>query len=182
MSDDPTRPVVIDSSCLSSFARAERLDDLRRLLADHPALMVRAVALELKRGQRDHPTLEAITSADWLRETSSEDSLETLQFFAEYVRLLGSGSRDLGEAATLAWAQAHQAIAVIDERAGANQGRARGVEVVGSLGLIASGVRRGLLDGDAAAELVGDLQKHGGAWFPCSGADFVVWATGQGLL
>ena len=71
------------------------MEDLRRLLGEHPALMVRAVALELKRGQRDHPTLEAIDSAEWLQETSSEDTLQTLQFFAEYVRLLGSGSRDL---------------------------------------------------------------------------------------
>jgi predicted nucleic acid-binding protein len=109
------------------------------------------------------------------------DTLEELRLFANYARRLGSGARDIGEAATLAWAEAHGGTAIVDERAGTRHGRERNVDVHGTLWLIAEGVRDGSLDASRCEALVDALQAAE-AWFPCSGSDFMEWAQTEGLL
>jgi hypothetical protein len=54
--------------------------------------------------------------------------------FAQYVRILGSGQRDIGEASVLAWAEVQGAIAVLDERAGTQAARARAFPFTGRSG------------------------------------------------
>ena len=49
------------------------------------------------------------------------DETYDLAVFAEYARILGSSVQgDVGEAATLAWAETHSAIAIIDDQAARN--------------------------------------------------------------
>jgi len=100
---------------------------------------------------------------------------------AEYMRRLGSGDRDLGEATVLAWAEVHGAIAVIDERVGTRHGRGRGVDVHGTLWVIAKAIRGGLLSDEQASEIVQAL-SDADASFPCDGSTFIEWARQEGLL
>ena len=51
-----------------------------------------------------------------------------MKLFTDYSRVLGTTSeRNIGEAATLAWAEFNNAIALIDERACTHYGKQRGV-------------------------------------------------------
>jgi predicted nucleic acid-binding protein len=94
---------------------------------------------------------------------------------------LGSGERNIGEASVLAWAELNGATAIVDERAGANHGRQRGVQVHGSLWLIVEGYRGGHLDEGGAKALV-DALRDTEAWFPCDGEGLFDWARSCGLL
>lgn len=120
--------------------------------------------------------------AAWLTPVRIE-GLTELTVFAEYIRVLGSGSRNIGEAETLAWAETHGAVVVIDERAGARAGQQRGVTVHGTLWLIARAVRAGALERHEVVELIEAL-ADAEAWFPSDarGEGFFRWASEYGLL
>jgi predicted nucleic acid-binding protein len=172
--------LIFDTSPLSHFARAQELDTLAEVTAVWDRTVTQAVLDELVGGAAQHPVLALIGLQEWLTVVAI-DTLDELRLFAEYARRLGSGSRDIGEAATLAWAEAHGATAVVDERAGTRHGRERGVDVHGTLWLIAQGLRTGSLDADQCEALV-DALRAAEAWFPCSGSDFMHWAQAEGLL
>lgn len=101
-----------------------------------------AVLDELAAGVVDHPSLQGVLDADWL-ERVRVDSLADLEVFAEYARVLGvSVQGDVGEAATLAWAETHGAIAIIDDQAARNVAHQRRVAFHGSLWLVTQGHER----------------------------------------
>jgi predicted nucleic acid-binding protein len=160
--------LVFNSSPLSHFARAGRLAVLDRLTAAHRRVVPQAVLDELRAGEPVHPPLAC-------------DDLAELRAFAHYVRVLGAGERDIGEASVLAWAKVNRGIAVIDERAGTQAAHARGVAVHGTLWLIANGLNAGELLLPEAERLVDQLRSTD-ARLPCSGAEFFEWAKAQGLL
>jgi predicted nucleic acid-binding protein len=172
--------LVFDSSPLSHFARADELETLAEITASHERFVTQAVLDELSRGVADHPLLADVSRLPWLVRVRS-DSLAELAVFAEYARVLGSGARDVGEASTLARAEIDGQIAIVDERAGTRLGRERGLEVHGTLWLIAEGYSAGLL-GDAQAEDLVDALSDAEAWFPCRGSEFLDWARSEGLL
>ena len=172
--------LIFDTSPLSHFARAGALATLDELTREYDRHVTQAVWDEIARGAAIHPRLGDVTNASWLA-VVRVDGLAELSAFADFARVLGSGDRDVGEAATLAWAQVHAAIAIVDERAGTRRGRERGVEVHGTLWLVAEGRRRGLLTDRRCEELV-DALSDTEAWFPCRGAEFVAWARDAGLL
>ncbi|HEY0191551.1 MAG TPA: hypothetical protein VGC42_10560 [Kofleriaceae bacterium] len=166
---------------LSPFARAGKLEVLERLTAGRARNVTRAVLEELDRGIHDHPRLADVRGCTWL-EPISVDGLAELGVFAEYVRLLGSGGRHIGEAATLAWAEVHQAVALVDDDDAAQVGRSRRCEIRRTLALIAGGIRRAVIAEDEGADLVDDLTRLGGARFPCDGPTFIRWAEDKGLI
>lgn len=96
--------LVFDAFPLSQFARAGRLDTLERLTAGHGRIVTRAVLDEIRNGVAKYETLAAM-KLPWL-EHVAVDSLEELRAFAIYAARLGSGERNVGEATTLAWAEA----------------------------------------------------------------------------
>jgi predicted nucleic acid-binding protein len=149
--------LIFNTSPLSHFARAGRLALLDRLTAAYRRVVPQAVLDELRAGELAHPPL------------------------ADYVRVLGAGERDIGEASVLAWAEVNGGIAVIDERAGTQAAQARGVTVHGTLWLIANGLNAGDLLLPEAERLVDQLRSTD-ARLPCSGAEFFEWAKAQGLL
>jgi predicted nucleic acid-binding protein len=170
--------LVFDTSPLSHFARAGRLDALRSVVAGHRCVVTAAVADELANAAR-HPE---ITGADWTwLEPVKVDSLALLGVFGAYARILGSGPRDVGEAATLAWAEVNGAIAVVDEAAGRRAAQTRGVEVHGTLWLVTEAVRAEAL-GDSDAVALVEALRQSGAWLPCTGQEFLAWARQNGLL
>ena len=171
--------LVFNTSPLSSFARAGRLDVLARLTSGHSQVTVRAVIDELQGGYGAHPSLQDVERATWL-EVVPVDALEELRKFAEYHRQLGSGPRNVGEASVLAWAESHGAIAVLDDQTAVQLGRARGVTVYRTLRLIAEGLKTGVLSPKSSIELVDSLERAG-ARFPITSVEFLQWAQDRGL-
>lgn len=173
---------AFDAGPLSCFARAGRLEALRAICGDARCVVANAVREELRRGAGTYPSLLDILNLDWLEEVNL-NSLEELEAFAEYARVLGSGREgDVGEAATLAWAETHGATAIVDDQAAVNAGRQRGVDVHGTLWLVVRGVKAGALAEADAVRLV-DALLDAGAWFPfSSGGEFISWARGESLL
>ncbi len=178
----PAAVFVFDAGPLSYFARAGRMDVLHDVCGDARCVVTDEVARELEQGASAYPALRAALDAEWLKRVRLA-SLDELGVFAEYARVLGSSrERDRGEAATLAWAELHAATAIVDDRAGVNTGRARGVPVHGTLWLVIQGLRRGrLTEPDATALVAAFLEA--GQWLPFEGAEeFIPWARREFLL
>ncbi|MBI4700087.1 MAG: hypothetical protein HY744_02795 [Deltaproteobacteria bacterium] len=171
---------ILDASCLCGFARAGRLDALRGLLRGHRPVVALAVPHELEVGVAEHPRLADVRAAAWLEQVAV-DGLDELRLFAQYVRLLGAGPRDIGECSSLAWAEAHGAVVVLDDQTAVNVARPRGVRVRRTLALVAQAVADERLGADEAARLVDEL-RMGGARFPCTGAEYIAWAQRADLF
>lgn len=151
------------------------------MVRDDQSFVVASVLDEIRAGCATYRELEAILKADWLSPVSV-DTTAGLAAFADYTRILGATGRHLGEAETLAWAEAHDAIAVVDERPGTLSGRERGVEVHGTLWLIAMACRSNLLARHEVTALI-DALADAEAWFPAEarGDGFFDWAASHGL-
>lgn len=104
--------LVFDTSPLSHFARAGQLDVLEAIVEGDDSFVTATVLGEIDIGLAVHHELKAVRRAPWLTPVRIE-GLAELTVFAEYVRTLGSGPRNIGEAETLAWAETHDAVAVI---------------------------------------------------------------------
>jgi hypothetical protein len=98
--------LIFDTSPLSHFARAGELATLDELTRRYDRYVTQAVRDEIDRARALHPRLGDVTNASWLV-VVRVDGLAELSAFADFARVLGSGVRDVGEAATLAWAQVH---------------------------------------------------------------------------
>ena len=172
--------VVLDTSVLSWFARANRLDVLERLLTGIRAVTTRAVLDEIRNGIDRFPALQPVLHLAWLEEVSLND-LVVLGIFAEYSRRLGSGPNgNVGEATVLAWAEVNGAVPIVDEKAGRQVAKERRIQVRGSLWLVSHGITSALLTLSQGAQLVDEL-RAAGAYLPCNGATFPRWAHENGL-
>lgn len=159
------RVFVFDTSTLSCFARSDRLTALREICGDTRCVVTKTVLDELERGSVRYLQLSALLKIDWIQRVSLED-IDEIGVFAEYTQVLGSSQgRNLGEAATLAWADVHDATAIIDERAATHIGRQRKVEVHGTLWLLDRALKSGVTTDLQATEIVGDLMAAN-AWLP----------------
>lgn len=170
-----------DSSVLSPFARAKRFDTLEHLVQGHRCVVTRAVLDELEEGCSRHPELASALALPWLALVTT-DSLQELRAISHYVRLLGEGERNIGEASILAWAELSSGVALVDDRAAVRAARGRNVQVRRTLGLVCDGVHRKLLATGEACALVDTLITEGHARFPCDGTNFLQWAERNGLL
>lgn len=171
----------VDSSVLSPFARAKHLDVLERITIGRRCVVTRAVLDEIDRGSELHPLLADVRAQSWLQPVSV-DSLNELVAFNHYVRILGAGDRNIGEASLLAWAETSSGIAIIDDHAAVHAARSRKVAVRRSLGLLCDALHRNLVTSGEVCSLIDDLAVLGGARLPCDGAGFEQWAERNGLL
>lgn len=144
-------------------------------------MVTRAVQDEIWLGRADYPLLADVNGLPWLRPVSA-DSLEELRVFNQYVRALGSDTRNIGEASILAWAEVTANVALIDDQTAVNVAKARGVTVRRTLSLIANALHARRLDLREAQTLVDDLVGAGVARFPCDGVTFAEWAERNGLI
>jgi predicted nucleic acid-binding protein len=182
-SPDPGQCLVFDSSPLNYFARAGCLEVLEQLVEGRRCVMTAAVADELRRGVGRHNRLHQLAFQSWLEEVN-DDSLQFLTLFATFHHRLGGGSehvKDIGEAATLAYAELHACTAIIDDRAGRTAGAERGISLSSTLGLICHGLRKGLIEETQACAVV-DALRDAEAFLPCDGDTFLGWARAEGLL
>jgi hypothetical protein len=60
------RALVVDATCLSHFARADRLDVLRGLLSADECWTTKVVLQELSKAHAAYPTLELVTEGNRL--------------------------------------------------------------------------------------------------------------------
>ncbi len=171
---------VLDAMCLSHSARAERLDVLRDLLVDKECWTTRVVLEEVRQGVATHPRLNDALAADWLK-VAELDSLDEIRCFARWVRRLGSGERDLGEASVFAAAELRSATAITDDPAAVRVARTYGLDVHGTIWLLASACRDGKLTEPAAGNLI-DALRATGLRLPCTGAEFPGYARQYQLL
>ncbi|MFF0867827.1 DUF3368 domain-containing protein [Nonomuraea sp. NPDC003560] len=171
MSDPGPEPVLVfDAMCLNHFARAERLDVLRDLLAGTACLTTHVVREEIRAGMEEHPLLRTVLDADWLG-LARLDSLEELRCFMKWAQRIGSAERNLGEASVFSAAELARGIAVTDDREAVTVGRAHGLDVHGTLWLLARATQDGKLNEVAAGNLV-DALIATGMRLPCSGSTF----------
>lgn len=166
----PDRVLVFDAMCLVHFTLAERLDVLRDLLTGTTCLTTHVVREEVRAGCKRHPILEAVLDADWLG-LAKLDSLHEIRCFAKWVRRVGSSERDLGEASVFSAAELAGGMAITDDQAAVAVGRAHGLEVHGTVWLLACAVRTGKLNEVAAGNIVDGLRETG-MRLPCTGASF----------
>ncbi len=172
--------LVFDTSPLSHFARAGRLDLLERLTAADERFVTRAVLDELRRGVAQHPALGDVLQLAWLQEVAT-DSLDEIRAFGTYAARLVAGSRNVGEASTLAWAEVHGAEASVDDFAARKLAQERSIPLRGTVRLVCGGVRAGVLTVDEGRRLLSDLRRAG-AWLPWSHDEYDEWARRSGLL
>ncbi|WP_436520667.1 hypothetical protein [Actinoplanes sp. HUAS TT8] len=172
--------LVFDATCLSYFARADRLDVLGDLLAGVRTSVPHVVREEIRAGIPDHPALAHVLDVEWLS-VAALDTLDRIRRFAVWSARVGAGARDLGEASVLAVAEEYRAVALIDDRDATRTGRAFGVEVHGTLWLLGAACAEGKLTEVGAGNIVDALAALG-MRLPCSGEAFPRFARRHGLL
>jgi predicted nucleic acid-binding protein len=171
---------VLDAMSLSHFGRAERLDVLRDLLVDKECWTTQVVLEELKQGAAAHPALREAAGSDWLN-IGQLDTLDEIRLFAKWAGRLGSGLRDLGEASVFAAAELRSATAITDDQAAVRVARTYGLDVHGTIWVLAGTCRDGKLSEPAAGNLV-DALRATGLRLPCTGAEFPGYARLHGIL
>ena len=153
---------------------------LRDLLINRECWTTGVVLDELNRGVMAHPTLAAVAAQDWLK-VARLDSLDEMTLFATWARRVGSGDRDLGEASVFAVAESRAAIAITDDRNAVRVARTYGINVHGTIWILAGACQTGKLAEQAAGNLI-DVLRSTGHRLPCTGAEFPEYARRHGLL
>ena len=171
--------IVLDAMQLIHFSLAERLDVFRHLLVEKDCWTTRVVLEEVRRGTSSEPPLSG-DDIDWLS-IAELDTLPEISCFATWVRRVGAGERNLGEASVFAAAQLRGGIAITDDREAVKVGRAYGADVHGTIWLLAAACRTGKLAEVAAGNLI-DALRSTGLRLPCTGAEFPGYARRTGLL
>lgn len=177
---DREQRLVFDTMVLNHFALAERLDVLAHLVTGWPCATTTLVWEELRVGAAEHPAVAAVQQLEWLQLVALEQPTE-VRSFADWVRRLGAGSRDLGEASVFAVAEVHGDIALTDDRNATRVGRKHGLAVHGTIWLLAGACRAGKLAEGGASALIDSLRQTGHR-LPCTGPEFPSFARRFGLL
>jgi predicted nucleic acid-binding protein len=129
--------IVSNSSPLITLARTGQLDLLRQLFGQiHIAEEVHREVVVRGAGR---PAAEAVRSVEWIKSHPPAP-------VAEMLRLRALHPLGAGELATVLLARSLQAdLAIIDERAARRLAQAGGLAVMGCVGLLETGFRRGLV-------------------------------------
>lgn len=173
-------PLVLDATCLSHFARADRLDVLRDLLIGRSCWTTEIVLAELTRGLADYPLLGHVSEQEWLL-VARLDSIVEIRLYDTWRKRVGSTDRDQGEASVFTAAEEHAAVAITDDRRAARVGRFHGLDVHGTIWLLAGACREGKLTPGGAVALIDALCATGHR-LPCTGSGFASYARQHGLL
>jgi predicted nucleic acid-binding protein len=173
-------PLVLDATCLSHFARADRLDVLRDLLVGRRCWTTETVLAELHHGIADYPLLGNVSGQEWLL-VAGLDSLAEIRLYDTWLKRVGSAGRDQGEASVFATAERRAATAITDDRRATRVGRFYVLDVHGTIWLLAGACREGKLTVAGTGNLI-DALRATGHRLPCTGAGFPAYAHRHGLL
>ncbi|WP_088986161.1 hypothetical protein [Micromonospora chokoriensis] len=172
--------LVFDTTVLHHFALADRLDVLADLVAGQRVATTAVVLDELRTNSERERALTAALELDWV-DVIALDTITELTCFAAWVRRIGAGRRDLGEASVFAAAEIHQGTAVTDDRTATKVGRRYGLEVHGTIWLLAERCRSGRLTEVNAGAII-DALRETQHRLPCTGAEFSSYARKAGIL
>lgn len=103
----------------------------------------------------DRPHVQQVLNAGWIEVRPLESAAE-LRAFSQFARRLVVGERNVGEAAVLAYASVHSAVAVIDDGAGRRAARDAAITLRPTLSLLCEGIREELF----TVAMVNDLVNH----------------------
>jgi predicted nucleic acid-binding protein len=176
--DEPL--LVFDTTVLNHFALADRLDILANMVIGRPCATTGVVLNELRSGAERHPALNSALELDWMQVIALDQPAE-IRCFADWVRRIGAGARDMGEASVFAGADIHGGVAVTDDRDATRVGRAHGLSVHGTIWLLAGGCGTGKLTTTGAGAII-DALRQTGHRLPCTGTEFPAFARRCGLL
>ena len=153
---------------------------LGSLLAGDSCFATDIVRDEVRRGAAERPQLSAVENAEWLNGGDLATDTELIAFL-RWTERIGSTERDQGEASVFAFAEVHSATAITDDRPATRVARTYGLDVHGSLWLIAAFCAKDKLTEHAASGLI-DALRTVGLRLPCTGSQFPAWARANGLL
>ena len=166
-----------DSSALLHARRIDRLDVLLFLaesLAEGPTrhVVTAAVAEELSRYGLILPVALEVVHVDTLAE---------LRYLGDWLDRLSSSEHNRGEATVCAWAQAHGATVIMDDRQACRAAVSAGLDVHGTAWLLARAVATG---GQTAggASMLADRLAADGARYPFGPGGLTEWAKTKNLL
>lgn len=180
MTSQSESDLVVDTGPLSHLAEAGWLSILRSVAGIRTVIITDAVVAELRQGLHANPHLQQVLDCGWIVRRSLSTTAE-LAAFAQFAGRLVAGSRNLGEAEVLAYAQVHGATAVIDDGAGRKAARDAGVDLQPTLALLCHAIRDGLL----TVPMVSDLADHlleTKYRLPFENGGFEDWANRNGLV
>lgn len=170
---EPADVLVFDTGPLSHFAKEGWFGCLRAVVGARSAIVPDTVVAELQDGVHQHPHLKTVLNAQWIERRELVAELDEFATFSAL--LVGSDGRNVGEAGVLAYAKAHDAVAVIDDGAARKAAREHKVSHTGTLGLLCDSVREGFLTLALVSELADHLLE-GDYRLPFGPGEFKRWA------
>jgi predicted nucleic acid-binding protein len=175
--------LVLDAPPLHHFALIDRLDVLRDLLIGWNSWSTTVVLGELKEraALQGIPRLAGAVNLDWLTISGLDDSTAEIRCFLQWVARIGEGNRNLGEASVFALAELRSATAITDDDEAKRVARGHGIDVHGTMWLLANACADGKITTVAAGNLIDSLRESGHR-LPCTGHSFPAWCRSHGLL
>lgn len=179
--DDSDPQLVFDATQLIHFARADRLDVLGDLMAKRRCVTTSVVRDEIMEGGELHPHLHDVLDLGWIELLSLDDPTRLLRF-SQWMRRVGvtDAGRNLGEASVFAIAEEIRAVAVVDDKDAVRVARNYGLEVHGTIWLLARECSEGKLTETNACNII-DALKETEMRLPCTGLEFPEYAAKRGL-
>lgn len=159
--------------------RIDRLDALKSIAGNAAGVTTNGVMVEMD----NHGVGDVVRNLGW-PEIHPLDELDELTALGRWTQIVGTqGPYNFGEATVLAWAEVHEAIAVIDDREACLVAGQHGQPVHGTLWLFAEAIKEGRETQQSLEGLVDGLVNGGLARYPFKrGSDFGRWAQENKLL
>ncbi|HEX7303323.1 hypothetical protein [Lentzea sp.] len=173
-------PLVLDTMCLTHFALIERLDVLGDLLSSRDCWTTVIVKDEISRGAENYPLLRNALDLPWLH-VEALDEIHSILLFRKWSRAIGTSDRDHGEASVFAASELLDGVALTDDSKATKVARAHGLEVHGTIWLLAQSCRDGKLTETGAGNII-DMLRGSDMRLPCTGPGFPAYARKHGLL
>lgn len=180
--DHRSRRWVTDTVAFTHLARAGHLNLLRDLAPEGCLVVPAQVDREIRAGQDAYQGIPDPSSLSWVElavlTPEEEWTLATVK-----AAMGGTASQHLGECETIAVAKHRDMIALLDDRAGAEQAHLHGVTVVGSLWIVFHAyVRLWNYDSAQAEKVVDDLLTTDMRLPVASGTELITHAYRKGWL
>jgi predicted nucleic acid-binding protein len=177
-------PWVMDTSVFTHWHRAGHGEILRRVAPDGEVILIPdAVNAEVEIARERYSGIPAIAECEWatLVVLGSDEGAVQLAIQAD----MGADTafEHAGEAAVIAYAQAHGCMAILDEREAISQAEEHDVECRDSMWIAIEALHvLDDIDRARAEQIVDDLLATG-MWLPVkSGASLVAWAYRVGYM
>lgn len=176
----PPAPLLIwDTSPLLHAIKAGKIEILGDIAQNWRGAARQNVTTQAVISEINHFQLPLVGS-EWL-EIVHVDDLPEIEALVDWMNRVSGPKSNHGEATVLAWAEVHNATAVVDDADARRIGRRAGLDVWGSLRVVSESVSDGHTTPYVATTLV-DAMIDTGARYPCPRGQFINWAKHNSLL